>query len=422
MARAAGAYTKPVTGLKIAHVGTYPPRQCGIATYTQDVVSAVHSNTPAAPPVVVAMAAPGEQIRYGWPVRYVIRQDEPSDYVAVARALINEGVEMVSIQHEHGIFGGAAGDLLAAFLAALGGKIPVVTTLHTVLPHPTNAVRHALRVTAERSNRIIVLNSRAISLLRTAYGIATDSVSAIPHGTPTVDQDRRVLVRANLELEKRVVLSTFGLIGPGKGLEHAITALARIAGRRPDLHYYILGATHPGIVRESGEAYREGLCHLAGDLGVADRIHFENRYLTLDELTDWLLATDIYVTPYLNPDQIVSGTLSYAVAAGKPVVSTPYLHAQELLAEGRRGILTPFSDPEALAANLDALLGDPGRCAAMAASARAFGRESAWPCVARRYYEVFCSAAAVPNEAAKPARLTPARAIKNKETPRGRRS
>lgn len=336
-----GAYTKPAIGLKIAHVGTYPPRQCGIATYTQDVVSAVHSNTPAASPIVVAMAAPGELIRYGWPVCQIIRQDEPADYVRVAHALIDARVDLVSVQHEHGIYGGEAGTLLDTFLDALVGKIPIVTTLHTVLPRPGDPERRTLCSAIERSDRVVVLNSRAIPLLKNAYGIPIDNVITIPHGTPTVDQSRRAAVRARLGAGERTILSTFGLLGPGKGLEHAVSAVAKIAEKYPNLHYYILGSTHPGIVREGGETYREGLIRLADDLGIGDRVHFVNRYLTLDELTDWLLATDIYVTPYLNPDQIVSGTLSYAVAAGKPVVSTPYLHAQELLDGGRRGVLTP---------------------------------------------------------------------------------
>ena len=375
-------YLKPARGLKIAHVGTYPPRKCGIATYTQDVVSAVHAATPAAPPQVVAMATPDDTTEYGWPVTWRIAQDDPEQYESVARAIRAAGVDLVSIQHEHGIFGGDHGDLLNRFVDALG-DIPVVTTLHTVLPEPEPGMVRALRGIIARSERIVVLNSRAIPLLANAYGVDTSRVVVIPHGT---------VVRQALGVAGRTVVSTFGLLSPGKGLEHAVAAVAQVAPKFPDLHYYILGQTHPGIVRHSGEAYREGLARQAEEAGIADRIHFVNEYLSLDALTDWLLATDIYVTPYLNPNQIVSGTLSYAVAAGKAVLSTPYLHAQELLENGR-GVLTPFGDPNAMAANLEAMLSDSRRRAEMEQSAWEFGKTSAWPQVARRYWEVFCTAA-----------------------------
>ena len=213
----------------------------------------------------------------------------------------------------------------------------------------------------------------------------------IPHGTPDVDPARRPIVREQLGVVGETVLSTFGLIGPGKGLEHAIQAVAKVADKHPNLVYYILGRTHPGIVRESGEAYRDSLAAMAETLGIADRIRFVNRYLDLDELCDWLLATDVYVTPYLNPHQIVSGTLAYAVAAGKPVVSTPYLHAQELLAGGR-GVLTPFSDPDTLADNLDCLLSDDARRTAMCGAAWRYGRNTTWSAVAERYIGTFMDA------------------------------
>ncbi len=384
----------PLNGMRIAHLGTYPPRKCGIATYTQDVVSAVHTNTLAAPPTVIAMTAPGEdpkQTGYGWPVAHLIAQNSPEEYVTTAKAIKCAGFDLVNIQYEHGIFGGAGGNYLNYFLDELAGVVPVVVTAHTVLPEPEAVYARAMKDVAERATRLIVLNSRAVPILKSAYGIDADAVAVIPHGTPNVERSRRTLVRGRLVVEGQTVLSTFGLIGPGKGLEHAIAAVAANAERHPTLHYYVLGATHPGIVRESGEAYREGLMRQAADAGIADRVHFVNQYLALDELTDWLLATDIYVTPYLNPNQITSGTLAYAVAAGKPVLSTPYLHARELL-EGGRGVLTPFNDPALMAANLDRMLADPLWRAEMGASAWAFGRTSVWSEVAQRYGEVFATA------------------------------
>jgi glycosyltransferase involved in cell wall biosynthesis len=375
-------------GLRLAHMGTFPPRRCGIATYTHDVVSAVHACTPTAAPVVIAMCETEDNLSYGYPVQYRIAQHDPDAYVRVAQNLNATDIDLVSIQHEHGIFGGPAGITLNRFLETL--EKPVVATLHTVLPKPSADEVEAIRTLSARAERLVVLNSRAVPLLRTAYGIATDHVTVIPHGTPEVNLARRPLIRTRYGLSRQRVVSTFGLLSPGKGLEHAIEAVARIAHQHPDLHYYILGQTHPGVIRDSGETYRESLEALAEKWGITDRIHFVNRYLTLDEVLDWLLATDVYVTPYLNANQITSGTLAYAVAAGKAVLSTPYLHAQELLTEGR-GLLTPFADPQVMADKLDWLLGRDDAREAMAARAFAFGQTSSWPVVARRYAEVFTS-------------------------------
>jgi glycosyltransferase involved in cell wall biosynthesis len=372
--------------LRIAHLGTYPPRKCGIATYTQDVVSAVHAYLPTAPPIVVAMTNAKDDSQYGWPVQYLVEQNDVTAYREAARFLNSSGANLLSIQYEHGIFGGEHGIYLSRLLEHL--RIPVVATLHTVLPEPSPSMVQAIRELSNEAEEIVVLNSKAIPLLESAYGISTKNVTAIPHGTPDVDISRSPIVREQLGVSEQTVLSTFGLLGPGKGLEHAIEAVAQVADKHPTLHYYILGQTHPGIVRESGETYREGLMRQAADAGIADRVHFVNHYMTLDELCDWLLASDLYVTPYLNPHQIVSGTLAYAVAAGKPVISTPYLHAQELLGGGR-GSLTPFNNPAKMAETLDALLSSPERRATMAQSAWEFGRGTTWCAVARRYSEVF---------------------------------
>lgn len=409
VAEGVGLTSGPLNGMKIAHLGTYPPRKCGIATYTQDVVSAVHTNTLAAPPVVVAMTAPDEdpeKTGYGWPVAHLVAQDKPEEYVAAAKAIKRSGIDLVSIQYEHGIFGGEGGNYLNYFLDELAGSVPVVVTTHTVLPEPEAVYAKALKEVSDRCTTLVVLNSRALPLLEKGYGISRDKVAVIPHGTPNVERSRRKLVRERFAVEGQTVLSTFGLISPGKGLEHAIAAVAANADKHPSLHYYILGATHPGIVRHSGESYREGLMQQAADAGVSDRIHFVNQYLALEEVTDWLLASDIYVTPYLNPNQITSGTLAYAVAAGKPVLSTPYLHAQEILENGR-GVLTPFNDPATMGKNLDAMLTNKTWLAEMEASAWEFGRTSVWSEVAERYGEVFADAAGRNNATSAIAAHTP---------------
>ncbi|MDX1935370.1 MAG: glycosyltransferase family 4 protein [Capsulimonadales bacterium] len=372
--------------MRIAHIGTYPPRKCGIATYTQDVVSAVHAKLPTARAIVVAMTVTDEEENYAWPVRHMLPRDEPTAYLRIAAALNATPVDLVSIQHEHGIFGGEDGVYLTRFLEAV--RVPVVTTLHTVLPEPSSGQKTAIRDVFARSARVVVLNSKAIPLLQESYGVDTAKVVVIRHGTPDVDPQLRPAIRARLGLRDQIALSTFGLISPGKGLEHAIEAVAQIAHRHPTLHYHILGRTHPGIVRQSGETYRESLQQLAADRGIADRVHFVNQYLNLDELTDWLLGSDIYVTPYLNPNQIVSGTLAYAVAAGKPVLSTPYLHAQEMLDEGR-GVLTPFNDPATMAEHLDRMVSDPDWRRTMSRRCWEFGRSTTWEATAERYWQVF---------------------------------
>lgn len=380
------AVRSPLAHLRIAHVGTFPPRKCGIATYTEDTLNAIQNYAPAASSFVVAMTDPGEAARYKFPVRHEMAQHDENAYAQSAKTLNRAGVDLVNIQHEHGIFGGEDGIYLSRFLDAL--NVPAVATLHTVMPEPTPGMVRAVRELSDKAARLIVLNSRAIPLLRRAYGVNKDNISVIPHGTPNVDPARRPIVRKKFGVEGQIALTTFGLIGPDKGLEYAIDAVAKIADAHPTLHYYILGATHPNIVRNSGEVYRDSLKKRAMDARIANRIHFVDRYLSLDDLTDWLVATDVYVTPYLNPNQITSGTLAYAVAAGKPVLATPYLHAQELLGDGR-GLLTPFRDADTMALNLAYILDNPSRKIDMERRAWAFGRTSQWSEVAQRYAEVF---------------------------------
>jgi glycosyltransferase involved in cell wall biosynthesis len=380
------ATRSPLANLRIAHVGTFPPRKCGIATYTQDTLNAIQKYAPAASSFVVAMTDPGEGVRYEFPVRYEIPEKEEAAYTRTAQLLNRSGTDLINIQYEHGIFGGENGIFLSQFLDSL--NIPSVATLHTVLPDPSEGMIRAIRELADKTDHLIVLNSRAIPLLRRAYGVTTERISVIPHGTPNVVPARRPIVRKKLGIEAQTALTTFGLISPGKGLEFAIDAVARVAASHPTLHYYILGATHPNIIRQSGELYRDHLKKRAADAGIEGRVHFVDRYLSLSDLTDWLLATDVYVTPYLNANQIVSGTLAYAVAAGKSVISTPYLHAQELLSDGR-GLLTPFRDADAMASNIAFLLDNPARKTDMERRAWAFGRTSQWSEVAQRYAEVF---------------------------------
>lgn len=372
--------------LRIAHLGTYPPRRCGIATYTQDVVSALEQFHPTGCPTVIAMASPSENITYEGSVQRTIRQESPQDYRSAAKFLNTQGSELLSIQFEHGIFGGADGMLLSELLYRL--DIPAVATLHTVLPNPSRGQIAAVRMLWRQCQALVVLNERALPLLENAYEIDTSKVSVIPHGTPQVDITQRPAIRKRLGLTDRRALMTFGLLGPGKGIEQAIDALAQIADKHPNTDYYILGQTHPELVRNYGESYRTGLLERVAAAGLEDRVRFVNRYLSLEEICDWLVACDIYLTPYQNPNQITSGTLAYAVAAGCPVVSTPYLHASELLSAGR-GLLTPFGDTTALAQNISYLLSNDEARQAISRAAYAYGESTTWQRTAERYSTLF---------------------------------
>lgn len=372
--------------LRIAHLGTYPPRRCGIATYTQDVLTALERYIPTNCPTVVAMTASGERAVYSPPVQQTISEEQISQYRPAARFLNSHGSDLLSIQFEHGIFGGEEGMYLRELLEEL--HLPAVATLHTVLPNPTPGQVKAVRALAWHCQALVVLNTRAIPLLDTAYGVDISRVSVIPHGTPQVDIAHRDTIRKRLGLEKRKVLMTFGLLGPGKGIEQAVEALALIARKHPTTDYYVLGQTHPELVRHEGESYRDSLMARVTKAGLKRRVRFVNRYLSLEEICDWLVACDIYLSPYQNPSQITSGTLAYAIAAGCPVISTPYSHACEILANDR-GVLTPFGSVETLAQNISHLLEDEKGRLALGRAAYAYGESTNWHHTAAKYSELF---------------------------------
>ncbi|MBL4576126.1 MAG: glycosyltransferase family 4 protein, partial [Opitutaceae bacterium] len=284
------------------------------------------------------------------------------------------------------IYGGPAGSHLLALLKEV--RMPVVTTLHTVLLEPNSAQREVMEELVQRSDRLIVMAQKGAEILRDTYGVSDTKVDVIPHGIPDIPFADSSFSKAQFGVEGRMVLLTFGLLGPGKGIEHAIEALPEIVRRHPNVVYLVLGATHPHLLASEGESYRLGLERLAEDCGVKENVIFYNRFVTLEDLTEFIGATDIYVTPYLNEAQITSGSLAYVFGAGKAVVSTPYWHAQELLAEDR-GILVPFRDPHAIAEGVCAYLDDPARLERTRRDAYDLGREMIWPSVAQRYLEVF---------------------------------
>jgi len=370
---------------RIAFLGNYVPRCCGIATFTNHLWTAVSGQAGDAQCIVVAVNDRDEGYDYPPEVRLSFGQKDLDAYVAAAHTLNQSGADVLCVQHEFGIYGGPAGGHLISLLRET--RLPVVTTLHTVLEEPNEAQRKVMDALVRRSDRLVVMARKAVEILRDVYGVDESVVVVIPHGIPDMPRAKPDGVKESLGLGGRTVLLTFGLLGPGKGIEHAIRAMPEVVARHPEVVYLILGATHPHLVEREGEAYRTGLENLARDLGVSDHVMFHNRFVSHEELQEFIIASDIYVTPYLNEAQITSGALAYVFGAGKAVVSTPYWHAAELLADGR-GCLVPFCDPGAITVAVNGLLDDPEAMQAMSRKAYELGRESIWPKVGRRYLAV----------------------------------
>jgi glycosyltransferase involved in cell wall biosynthesis len=370
----------------IAFLGDYIPRRCGIATFTADICEAIASEFPSAECIVGSVNDRPEGYDYPSRVRFEMDEKEIDSYRRAAEFLNINNVEVVSVQHEFGIYGGPAGSHLLAFLRDV--RIPVVTTLHTVLSEPNEDQRHVMEQLDQLSSRFIVMAERGRDLLMSVYGIAPEKIDLIPHGVidmPFIDSN---FFKDLFGVEGKTVLLTFGLLSPNKGIEYVIEAMPEILQQHPDVVYLIQGATHPHLLAQEGEAYRRKLEQLAVDRGVSDSVIFHDRYVTIDELKEFIGAADIYLTPYLNEAQITSGTLAYTFGSGKAVISTPYWHAQELLAD-ERGILVPFRDSPAIAEGVNYFLSNPTKMTAMRKRAWKCGREMIWPVVARRYMESF---------------------------------
>lgn len=361
--------------VKIAYLSTYPPRECGIATFCEDLIQAANHGGLFAEPMVVAMENGARYHRYARPVVHVVDDGREQDYETAADFINDSPADIVSIQHEFGIYGGVDGRGLYRFLARI--RKPVIATLHTVLSDPQPKILEMVRALADRSERLMVMNPLANQILRRDYQVSPRKLSFIHHGAPAPLAERRESVKARLDVAGCQVMCTFGLVGPGKGLEHAIAALPRVVARHPNLVYLIVGETHPGAQVGGVDDYRATLTRMIHDLEVQDHVRFVNHYLTKEEIVDYLGATDIYITPYLNPHQICSGTLAYAVAAGKAIVSTPYLHARFLLAH-ERGLLVDFASPESITHTIERLLDAPELQAQLEARTRAYGQRLLW--------------------------------------------
>lgn len=366
-----------VRGAPAAHlalVGNALPRQCGLATFTSHVADALRLRYPAMRLDHYAMDD-GSDVAYAEDIA-TIAADDPSAYREAAARIEASGAEAIWLQHEYGIFGGDAGSNILDFLYST--SLPVVVTLHTVLEEPTPAQRSVLDRLIARADHLIVMARQGAGILRSVHGVAPSRISVIPHGVPDRPLRNPDGLKARFGWQGRQVLMTFGLLAPSKGIQHMIEALPRIVADHPQALYAIVGATHPNLMRREGEALRHTLKARAAELGVYDHVRFIDTFVEQEELLDMLQASDVYVTPYLNMAQVTSGTLSYAVAVGKPVVATPYLHARELLADDY-GVIVPPADPEALAVAIGSLLDDDRHRLALSRRAYSRGRTMLWP-------------------------------------------
>jgi len=385
--------------VRVAVIGNHVPRQCGIATFTTDLCDAIAAEYGAAGVSVVAVNDP--QSRYSYParVRFEITEDDLSSYQAAADFLNSINVDLVCLQHEYGIFGGQAGSHVLRLLQHL--KMPVVTTLHTVLREPNVDQLVVMQEIATRSDRLIVMSEHSSQFLQDIFRVPGEKIDLIPHGIPDLPFTEPPLYRTSYSLEGKTVLLTFGLLSPNKGFENVIHALPRILSRHSNVVYLIAGATHPHVRRREGDRYRLQLQALAKELGVEENVVFHNSFVSPQEMASLVGSADIYVTPYPNEAQAVSGTLAYALGAGKAIISTPYWHAAELLDDGR-GALVPFENPAAIANAAIELLDNDAARQAMRKRAYLYARHMVWDRVAQSYMRAFVRARAK--------RMQPARA------------
>jgi glycosyltransferase involved in cell wall biosynthesis len=371
---------------RIAFIGNHLPRRCGIATFTNDLHRAVAMARSDLETGVVAMTDPGGVYNYPQAVRLAIQDENIGEYVAGAAFLNNAGFDVVSLQHEYGIFGGQAGGNITELLSRL--EMPVVTTLHTVLAKPTPAQHDVMQRIIDISAKVVVMSEKGRQLLRSAHDVPASKIETIPHGIPDLPFRETHSAKAKLGFTGQTVILTFGLLSPNKGIETMLDAMPGIIKLCPDVVYVVLGATHPNLVRQQGEAYRHGLMTRVRDLGIQDHVVFFNQFVEQSTLLDFISMCDVYVTPYLNEAQMTSGTLAYSFGLGKAVVSTPYWHAKELLGDGR-GILVPFGDAKAISSEIAALLTNDVRRHAMRKRAYASSRSMTWRETAERYLTVF---------------------------------
>ncbi len=371
---------------RVAFIGNYLPRQCGIATFTTDLCTAIAGEFGSGRLFAIPVNDPEASYEYPEQVRLELEQEDLSSYERAAEFLNFNGNDLVCLQHEYGIYGGTAGGHILSLLRKL--KMPLVTTLHTVLRDPDVHQRAVLEEIARLSDRMVVMSELAAQLLRDVYAVPSGKIDVIPHGVPDLPFMDPNYFKDMFGTEGKSVLLTFGLLSPNKGIENVIRALPAILARHPNVVYIVSGVTHPHVRRREGERYREQLRELAESLGVSDQLILNNRFVSAEELLEQVGAADIYITPYLQEAQVVSGTLAIALGAGKAIVSTPYWHAKELLAE-KRGVIVPFANPDAIAEAVLGLLENEAERHAMRKRAYLHSRGTTWSRTARAYMASF---------------------------------
>ncbi|MGH2365686.1 MAG: glycosyltransferase family 4 protein [Chloroflexota bacterium] len=370
----------------VAYVSSYPPRECGIATFTQDVASSIEKLMPLGRRFVVAVNDDDRTYAYPPIVKHRVERDLASSYEDAAAYVTASECRVINIQHEYGLFGGLWGSYVLRFMDRV--RQPIALTMHTVLPNPDAALLSVTQALIARSATTIVLAQSAIDILTRDYGVDVAKLRFIPHGVPNVRQVPTAKAKRALGLQGRTILATCGLMNPGKGIQFAIDALAMLVEEFPDVLYLVLGETHPGVLAANGEAYRRELQAQVTRLGLHEHVRFENRYLTYRELVLHLLATDVYVVPYLNLKQVVSGTLAYAMGCGRAIVSTPSIYAREVLGGGR-GELAAVEDASSLSAAIGRILREPRYKSALQRRAYDFGHQMTWASVARAYVQAY---------------------------------
>src|SRR5579864_3269643 len=381
-----GLRSKPSLPSRIAVVGNYLPRQCGIATFTTDLCAAISAEYGTARLLALPVNDTEEGYDYPARVRLALQQDDLSSYEQAADFLNFTNFDLVCLQHEYGIFGGPAGSHILGLLRRL--KMPVVTTLHTVLREPNSDQMQVMEEIAELSDRLVVMSQLSSQFLQEIFRVPGSKIDMVPHGVPDLPFLDPNFYKDRFGVEGKAVLLTFGLLSPNKGIENVIQALPQILSKHNNVVYIVAGATHPHILRREGDKYRASLHALAKAIGVESQVIFHNRFVSPEEMVEFIGAADIYITPYRHEAQVVSGTLAYALGAGKAIISTPYWHAIELL-DDRRGALVPFQNPDAIAHKTIELLDTPAIRHAMRKRAYLFAREMVWKRVAQGYMESF---------------------------------
>ncbi len=377
--------------VRVAVIGNHLPRQCGIATFTTDLCDALAAEYGAAGLSVVAVNDPQSAHVYPARVRFQIEEGDKSSYRATADFLNSSRVDLACLQHEYGIFGGDAGSHVLELLQHLA--MPVVTTLHTVLRQPDLDQRNVMRQIVERSDRLIVMSEYSSRVLQDIFGVSSEKIDLIPHGIPDLPFVEPDVYKDSLSIGGKAVLLTFGLLSANKGFENVIRALPGILARHRNIVYVIAGATHPQVRAREGDRYRDQLQALARQLGVEEEVIFHNRFFSPREMASLVGSADIYITPYCHEAQAVSGTLAYAMGAGKAIISTPYWHAAELLDDGR-GALVPFENPDAIAETTIELLDNHAARQAMRKRAYLYARKMVWNRAAQSYMRSFARACA----------------------------